>query len=79
MTENVENLILEQLRHLRNDMLSFRTETRDALNRLDLRRGLIEQSLASLITVDASDRDELRSMKLRIERIEKRLELTDAP
>jgi hypothetical protein len=38
---------------------------------------LVEHGLADLLGVSASDRDEIRSLKTRIERIEKRLELTE--
>jgi len=77
MTDNTENLVLELLRQMRNDMASLRTEVRDGFNRVDLRLGLVEQALSSMLAVSASDRDELRSLKSRVERIERRLELLD--
>jgi hemoglobin-like flavoprotein len=77
MTDNTENLVLELLRQMRNDMASLRSEVRDGFNRVDLRLGLVEQALSSMLAVSASDRDELRSLKSRVERIERRLELLD--
>ena len=77
MTDNTENLVLELLRQMRNDMASLRSEVRDGFNRVDLRLGLVEQALSSMLAVFASDRDELRSLKSRVERIERRLELLD--
>ncbi len=75
MTDNTENLVLEILRQLRGDITSLRSEVRDGFNRVEVRFGYVEQSLASNLTVSASDRDEIRSLKQRIERIERRLEL----
>ena len=75
MTDNTENLVLEILRQLRGDITSLRSEVRDGFNRVEVRFGYVEQSLASNLAVSASDRDEIRSLKQRIERIERRLEL----
>jgi len=77
-----ENLVLEILRVLRteigdvkNELISLRNETREGLNRIDVRLGFVEQALASMLGVSASDRSELTALKRRIERIERRLEL----
>jgi hypothetical protein len=78
MTEQTENLVIELLRRLHGEMAGMRTETRERLDRVELRLGVIEQSLASLLGMSASDRDEVRALRLRIERIERRLELRDA-
>jgi len=77
MTENTENLVLEILRRMQGDMVAMRTELRDGLNRVEVRLGLVEQGLASLLSVSASDRDEIRSLRRRVERIERRLALSD--
>jgi hypothetical protein len=78
MGESTENLAIEILRRLQGDMSDMRREMRDGLNRMDVRLGPIEQALASMVSVSASDRDEVRALKQRIERIERRLELRDA-
>ena len=75
MTDNTENLVLEILRQLRGDITSLRSEVRDGFNRVEIRLGYVEQSLAGNLAVSASDRDEILSLKKRIERIERRLEL----
>ena len=75
MTEGTENLVLEIRRQLRNDMTVLRSEVRDGFNRVDVRLGLVEQALASMLAVSASDRDEIRALRKRVERIERRLEL----
>ena len=72
MADNTENLVLEILRQLRGDITSLRNEVRDGFNRVEIRLGYVEQSLASDLAVSASDRDEIRNLKQRIER---RLEL----
>ena len=77
MAENTDKLVLEILHELRNDITDLREETRDGFNRVELRLGLVEQGLASMLSVSASDRDEIRALKQRIERIERRLELQE--
>ena len=74
MTADTENLVLEILRQIRSDMTTMRTEMHDGFNRLDIRLGLVEQALAGMMGVSASDRDEIRVLRQRIER---RLELQD--
>ncbi|MGH8594631.1 MAG: hypothetical protein ACREV3_12470, partial [Gammaproteobacteria bacterium] len=61
MTEATENLVLEILRQMRSEITSLRNETRDGLARIELRLGLVEQALAGLLAVSASDRDEIRA------------------
>lgn len=77
MTENVENLVLEQLRGLRNQVNDFQQETRERLDRIEFRLGLLEQGQVTMLGLLVSDRDEVRSLRRRVERIERRLELSD--
>ncbi len=77
MTESTENLVLELLRQMRGEITDLRKEMREAFNRTELRLGIIEQALANLLSVSASDREEIRSLKSRVERIEHRLNLAD--
>jgi len=74
MADSADNPVLELLRQLRNDLVGMRTEVRDGFNRMDVRLGLVEQALGSMLAVSASDRDEIRVLRQRIER---RLELKD--
>jgi len=76
MTE-AENLVLVHLRDLRNDLALFRTETRERLERVELRLSVIEQTLGNLYALSGSDRESLNSLTRRIDSIERRLELQD--
>jgi len=75
MTDNVENLVLEQLRAIR----SILGEYGDRLNRIELRLSAIEQTLGSLYALSGSDRETISTVIRRVERIERRLELSDHP
>jgi hypothetical protein len=84
MTDNTENLVLELLRQMRadaakleNEFKALRNEMRDGFNRVEVRLGVLEQGIAGILALSASDRDELTGLKRRVERIERRLELTD--
>lgn len=84
MADQAENLVLELLRQLRaesttlrNEVRSVREEMRDGFNRVEVRLGVLEQGMASLLALSASDRDELTALKRRVERIERRLDLCD--
>lgn len=73
MTDNVENLILEHLRAIRGTL----GEHGERLNRIELRLATMEQTLGSLYALSGSDRETMSSVIRRIERIERRLELSD--
>ena len=73
MTDNVEDLVLEHLRAIR----STQGEHGDRLNRIELRLSAIEQTLGSLYALSGSDRETINSVIRRIERIERRLELSE--
>jgi hypothetical protein len=77
MTDKVDDPVVELLRQMRTDMAEFRTEVRDRIHRFEVRLNILEQSMASMLALSASDRDELTALKRRVERIERRLELTD--
>jgi hypothetical protein len=73
MVDNVENLILEHLRAIRGTL----SEHSERLNRIELRLATMEQTLGSLYALSGSDREMMSSIIRRIERIERRLELSD--
>lgn len=75
MTENVENLVLEHLRAI----LGTLSDHGDRLNRIELRLSAIEQTLGSLYALSGSDREAMNAVIRRVERIERRLELSDHP
>jgi predicted component of type VI protein secretion system len=72
----VDDMVPELLRTIQGDIASLRNEIRDGFARVEVRLGLVEHGLADLLSVSASDRDEIRALKTRVERIERRLELT---
>jgi archaellum component FlaC len=74
MSDNTDNLVLEHLRAMRGDI----GEIKSRLDRMDLRLSVIEQTIGSLYALSASDRETLQSVIKRVERIERRLDLSDA-
>ena len=85
MTENVENLILEHLKALRNELRDFRADTSDnfmqvkpRLQSLEERLSLAEKGIANIHGDHALIQLRLDKQGDRLERIEKRLELIPA-
>jgi len=85
MTGDVENLIIEHLKALRNELRDFRAETSDnfmqvkaRLQSLEERVTLTEKGLANIHGDLALVQLRLDKQGDRIERIEKRLDLTPA-
>ena len=74
MTENVENLILEQLRLIRGE----NARTHEALSELTQRVGSLETQTANVHTDLAAHSLRLDRVSTRLDRIEKRLGLVDA-
>jgi hypothetical protein len=77
MTDNIDDPVVELLRQMRGDVAEFRTEVRDSLHRVDIRLSVLAQSMASMLALSASDRDELTALQRRVGCIERRLELPD--
>ena len=81
LTENVENLIFEHLKKIQAEQTASRERDMEILARLnrigDRRRARSDegQNIAEII----EDRHAVDKLKARIERIERRLELTDTP
>jgi hypothetical protein len=73
MTEETTNLVLEHLRHIRTKVDSID----DRVGRVELRLSTVEGHLANLIVSDAAQNAELDKVSRRLDRIERRLELTD--
>ncbi|MFZ4703813.1 MAG: hypothetical protein ACOYMG_27530 [Candidatus Methylumidiphilus sp.] len=73
MTENIESLILEHLRAIRG----VQNEHSERLNRIELPLPIMEQTLGSLYALSGSDRETMNTVIRRVERIERRLELSD--
>ena len=75
MTSDVESLVLEHLRAIRGTLGGHG----ERLDRIELRLSSIEQTLGNLYALSGSDRETMNALRRRVERIEKRLELTDDP
>ena len=73
MTAEIENLVLEHLRAIR----ATQADHGERLNRIEIRLGVIEQTLGSLYALSGSDREMVNSLARRVERIERRLELRE--
>jgi hypothetical protein len=73
MADPNDNLVLEHLRHIRKVV----DETRDDVKRLVLRAGLTEQNIATFQVSEAGQNVEIDRIKARLDRIERRLELTE--
>jgi septal ring factor EnvC (AmiA/AmiB activator) len=80
MTENIENLVLEQLRALRGDIAAVKEDTREIKTRL----AVVESGIASLrrdngdfATSIAAQHLSFDRLSDRVQRIEQRLNLTD--
>ena len=73
MTDNVENLTLEQLRAIRSEMAKMA----DYMMTLSAEMKSMRQDNAALRTLQDHDHGDIAALKQRVERIERRLELTD--
>ncbi len=79
MNADVENLVLEQLRGIRSEIADLRREVRTELGDVRQRVSSIERHLANLQGDVALTHQRLDHLGERLERIERRLDLTDAP
>jgi len=70
---DVDNLVLEQLRAIR----STQGDHSDRLSRIELRLSAMEQTLGGIYALSGSDRETLNAVIRRVERIERRLDLSD--
>jgi hypothetical protein len=68
-----DNLMLEHLRAIRGDMAKMA----DWMQTLSVEMTAIRQHLAGVVTIQEHDHTDIASIKVRLDRIEKRLELAD--
>jgi hypothetical protein len=73
MAENVDSLMLEQLRAIRAEMARMA----DYMHTLQAEMTAMRQSLSSVRTLQDHDHGDIASLKRPVERIEKRLDLVD--
>lgn len=73
MAQEPKDIVLEYLRRLDHkfDLMA------DDVRSLNLRMGSVERHLAGLVSSEVDQNGELDRLKLRVERIERRLELTE--
>ena len=86
MNDEPENHTLRLLQEMRNEnrqfrgnMQDFHAEMRDFRREVGERLDRIESVFAGLSFLHADERGEIEAMKTRLDRIEKRLDLPDAP
>ena len=79
MNGEVENLVLDHLRAIRNEMVDLRRELRTELGDLRQRVSSIERHLATMPGDVALVHQRLDRLNERGERIERRLEISGAP
>jgi chromosome segregation ATPase len=73
MNEKVENLMLEHMRAMRSDI----SKIRDDISTLKVEMISVRQHMASMSTLQQHDHGDIGSIKLRLDRIDTRLELVD--
>jgi hypothetical protein len=74
MTNDTSNIVLEHLRHIRAAV----DEMKAQINHFIMRVGVIERNAVTLHVSDASQNEEIDRIKVRSDRIERRLELNDS-
>jgi len=73
MADETTNIVLEHLRHIRARVDGLTDDVRQVI----LRLGAIERHVAGLHITDVSQNAEIDMLKTRLDRVERRLELTD--
>ncbi|MGJ4889785.1 hypothetical protein ACQR0Z_18820 [Bradyrhizobium sp. HKCCYLS3077] len=68
-----DNLVLEHLRAIRSDM----SKMADWMQTLSVEMTAIRQHLSGVVTIQDHDHQDIAAIKVRLDRIEKRLELID--
>ncbi|TAJ77050.1 MAG: hypothetical protein EPO42_11050 [Gallionellaceae bacterium] len=83
MSDNVENLVLEQLKALRSEILTFRSENQSEFSEIKHRLSRVESGIAGMRGENAGTQEDvyrqqavIDTIKERLQRIERRLELT---
>jgi len=73
MTENIENLVLEHLRVIRTDIADLKREV--AGNSVEI--AAMGQQFAGLTAAVYNSKSDLETVKQRVDRLERRLDLSD--
>ena len=73
MNEKVEHLMLEHLRAIRSDMAKMA----DSMRTMQTEMTAMRQHLAGVVTIQEHDHGDIASLKVRLDKIERRLEIVD--
>ena len=73
MAGEPDNIVLEHLRAIRTDIAGMKDDMRG----LRVEMTAIRQHLAGVVTLQEHDHGDIAALKVRIDRIERRLELAD--
>ena len=73
--ENMDNIIIEHLKALRNELKEFRQETREELQTIKMRINSVERGLAGSHDDNVIIQTRMDRVDSRIDKIEKRLDL----
>jgi hypothetical protein len=68
-----ENLVLEHLRGIRSEIAKLG----DWMQTMSVEMTAIRQHLAGIVTIQEHDHSDVAAIKIRLDRIERRLELVD--
>ncbi len=77
MAESAEDLTREMLRRMHSQLDDIQTEMRLRFTGIETGLAAIEHRLAASYAVEAARAEEVADLRRRIERVERRLELTD--
>lgn len=80
MSDNVEHLLLEHLRSIRSDVSDIKAALKDhtsRFGRIEIALARVGREQADLYTEQVDDRRIIDGIKERLERIERRLDLTE--
>jgi archaellum component FlaC len=82
MTDNIADhtaIVLREIQAalaaIQNQAKTISIESNARLDRIEFRMGAVEQHLGLIVASSAGDRDEVKQLAQRVERIERRLEL----
>ncbi len=70
-----DNLVLEQLRAIRNDMTTMRADLRQDNKLLNERMSVFEKHMAALVSSSAYHEERYAALEQRLDRLEARLNL----
>lgn len=73
MTDEVENLVLEHLRAMRADIAKIKDDGQT----MKVEMVALRQQVSSIQTIQEHDHTEIAAIKVRLDRIERRLDLVD--